>query len=298
MPRTRSVGLLGTGFMGHGMGARLLGAGFRLRVAAHRRRENVEALVALGAVEVDGPEAVVAGTDTVVCCLPTAEAVERTVDAVLPHMAPGTLLIDCSTTAPSTARRIAARLEAAGMGYAEAPLTGGARQAAEGTCGALAGGSDAAVARARPVLEAFCASIEHFGGPGAGQAAKLLNNYMVIGIIALVTETFDKARAAGVDWEKLFAVARRGSGDNGVMHRIFPKGFEGDFSGYLFAVAAARKDMAYFADWAEEVGGASALAREVLKTFEAHEAAGRGGLRVSELLAPEHSGSGSGAGTV
>ncbi len=293
MPSTQNsgqiVGLLGTGFMGLGMGARLLKAGFTLHVTAHRRRENVEALCALGAVEAVDSETVAAEADTLLLCLPDAETVEGTVETVLPRLKKGALIIDCSTTAPAVSRRIAEKLDAAGIFFVEAPLTGGAQQAADGVCGTLVGGSDEAVSLACPILESFCVSIEHFGDIGAGQAAKLLNNYMVIGIISLVTETFDKARAAGVDWEKLFEVARRGSGDNGVMHRFFPKAFSDDYSGYLFAVAAARKDLSYFTDWAKEVGGASPLAEEVLRSFEAHVAEGRGGLKVSELLAPENS---------
>lgn len=290
MPGVETVGLLGTGYMGKGMGERLLRAGYCLRVTAHRRRGNVDALIALGAEETDSAEVLAEGADTVLLCLPTAETVDHMVARLIPGMRQGALLLDCSTTAPDISRNIAAGCEAAGIHYAEAPLTGGAAQAAEGVCGALLAGSEVAAARARPVLECFCKSIEYFGGPGKGQAAKLLNNYMVIGIIALVTETFGKARMAGVDWRKLFEVAQAGSGDNGVMHRFFPKGFDGDFSGYLFAVGAARKDMAYFADWSREVGGPSELATTVLKLFETHETAGRGELRVSELLAPENNG--------
>lgn len=284
MTTIKTVGLIGAGFMGKGLGKCLLRHGFDVRVVANRSRINVEALVEIGAREEPAIENLAAGSDAVLLCLPSATIVEETVVRLVPALSSGSLLIDCSTTDPETARRVASLLKDRGIDYAEAPLTGGAQQAEEGVLGALVGAEMGAFERARPILQAFCNTIEHFGGPGDGQAAKLLNNYMVIGIIALVTETFDKARRAGIDWRQLYEVARRGSGDSGVMHRIFPKAFDGDYSGYMFSVAAAHKDMRYFQDWSRGVGGPSDLTEAVLAIFREAEAHGIGDRRVSELL--------------
>jgi 3-hydroxyisobutyrate dehydrogenase-like beta-hydroxyacid dehydrogenase len=276
--------------MGSGMVARLLAAGRPVTVLGHRRRAPVEAALALGAVEAADARALAGVADTVILCTRNAETAEAVAGALLPHLRPGTLVIDTGTAPPEVPRRLHERLAARGIVFAEAPLTGGVTQAAEGALGALVGACEADFPRVEAALAPCCATIRLFGPPGAAATAKLLNNYMVMGIIALITETFGRARAAGIDWAALYEVATRGSGDSGALRRIMGGAVTGEFDGYVFDVGSALKDLDYFRGVAADTGGASPLAGAVHAVFAKAVAAGHGDRLVGELLRPDLAG--------
>lgn len=282
-----TTGFIGLGGMGSGMVARLLAAGRPVTVLGHRRRAPVEAAVALGAVEAADARALAEAADTVILCTRTAETAEASVEALLPWLRPGTLVIDSGTAPPEVPRRLHARLAERGVAFAEAPLTGGVTQAAEGTLGALVGAEAAIFPRVEAALAPCCATIRLFGPPGAAATAKLLNNYMVMGIVALIAETFGRARTAGVDWGALYEVATRGSGDSGALRRIMGGAVQGDFGGYVFDLAGALKDLDYFRGVADGTGGPSALAEAVHAVFATAVAEGHGDKLLGELLRPE-----------
>lgn len=282
-----TTGFIGLGGMGSGMVARLLAAGRPVTVLGHRRRAPVETAVALGATEAADAAALAGAADTIILCTRTAETAEANVMALLPHLRPGALVIDTGTAPPEVPRRLHGALAERGVAFAEAPLTGGVTQAAEGTLGALVGCDAEAFPRVEAALAPCCATIRRFGPPGAAATAKLLNNYMVMGIIALITETFGRARAAGVDWAALYEVATRGSGDSGALRRIMGGAVHGEFGGYVFDVGSALKDLDYFRGVAADTGGPSALAEAVHAVFAQAVAEGHGDRLVGELLRPE-----------
>jgi 3-hydroxyisobutyrate dehydrogenase len=121
-------------------------------------------------------------------------------------------LIDCSTIDVDTARTVAAAAEAAGHAMLDAPVSGGTGGASAGTLTFMVGGSEAAVAVARPILQAMGKTLVHTGGPGTGQAAKICNN-MLLGISMIgVSEAFALADRLGLDRQKLFDVSSTSSG--------------------------------------------------------------------------------------
>lgn len=282
-----TVGFVGVGIMGHGMASCLMAAGYDLHVIAHRNRQPVEDLVSKGAHEAAALADLASASDIIILCVSNSDVVAQVVNDLSPHLSSGMALIDTGTSDPEATKQVAAQLSALQVDFVEAPVTGGVKQAADGQLGALVGASDAAFARARPVLEAFCAQVHHFGAPGAGNTAKLLNNYMVMGLIALITETFTKADQAGVDWQKLYDVVICGSADSGALRRIIGNALEGDFKGYVFDVKGALKDINYFCDMAESMDGKSQLASAVQQVFVDANAAGHGERLVSELLSPD-----------
>ncbi|MEM7426482.1 MAG: NAD(P)-dependent oxidoreductase [Pseudomonadota bacterium] len=286
------IGFVGAGTMGHGMCSCLLKAGYDLTVVANRNRAPIDDLVSRGAVEASSLDELAGSSDALVLCVSNSNVVEQVVDETLPALKAGSLVIDTGTSEPASTRALAARLASAGIEFAEAPVTGGKVQAAAGELGALVGAEAAVFERARPLLEAFCRQIQHFGAPGAGNTAKLINNYMVMGIIALVTEAFTKADEADVDWSKLYDVVTCGSADSGVLRRIVGNARDGDFGGYVFDVQGALKDMSYFRGVAEELGGMTPLATAVHRVFEQAVADGHGERLVSELLSPDVRGAG------
>jgi 3-hydroxyisobutyrate dehydrogenase-like beta-hydroxyacid dehydrogenase len=122
---------------------------------------------------------------------------------VAERIAAGAVLVDCSTIAPETSRRVAAELAARGAGAVDAPVSGGSEGAQRGTLSAFVGGGDGHVEQARPALETFCRSITHLGGPGAGQAGKAVNQVLIAGVYAALGEGLALADAEGLPLERL-----------------------------------------------------------------------------------------------
>jgi len=281
------LGFVGVGVMGHGMASCLIDAGYEMTVIAHRNREPVEDLVGRGAYEAGGLAELAARSDIIILCVTNSKVVDAVLEELIPSLRPGQIIIDSSTNEPECSRRLAKSLSEIGVDFAEAPLTGGIQQAAAGELGALVGAEPEVYEKTRPVLEAFCKTVEYFGLPGTGQTAKLINNFMVFGIAALVIEAFKKAEAADVDWKQLYDVAICGSGDSGVLRRMIGSAIEGDFGGYVFDVRGAHKDLNYYNHLSQQIGGASALSEAVIDVFRTAEQSGHGDLRISELLRPE-----------
>jgi 3-hydroxyisobutyrate dehydrogenase-like beta-hydroxyacid dehydrogenase len=279
------VALIGAGMMGHGMAANLLRHGHRVSVIAHRNRAPVEDLVAKGAVEATSLEAM-AEADVILLCLTTSKVVEETLKRLRPHLRAGQIILDAGTSAPEVTRRLAHELSALGVGYADIPLTGGPEQAEQGVLGVLCGASDETFARIEPLLTCFATTIKHFGPPGSGHTAKLISNYLVTGMVALVAEAFGAAHKAQIDWKDLYEVILNGSGNSGVLRKMVEPALKGDFDGYRFALANAAKDIGYYAALAEKLGCNSRLTESVAEVFARAVETGHGGRNVSHLLDP------------
>jgi 3-hydroxyisobutyrate dehydrogenase-like beta-hydroxyacid dehydrogenase len=284
---TARIGLVGAGLMGFGIGVRLIAAGFPLTVVAHRNRAPVEALVAKGAAEAADVESLAARCDIVILCLSNSAAVEQVVGRITPHLAAGAIIIDTGTSDPNSTRRLAAGLAARGVAFADAPMTGGPEQAEKGEVGVLLGADPATERAILPVLNAFAARVAHFGPPGAGHAAKLVSNYLVTGMIALVADAFRAADESGVDRAKLYGVMTLGSGNSGVLRKMAGPAIEhGDYDGYRFALANAAKDLGYYRKMAGDGGFLSPLAEQLGETYRHHLETHDGEANVSRLIEP------------
>ena len=279
------VALIGAGMMGHGMAANLLRHGHQVSVIAHRNRAPVEDLAARGAREARSLEEM-AEAEVILLCVTTSKVVEETLSKLAPHLRTGQIILDAGTSAPDVTRRLARDLEARGIAYADIPLTGGPEQAEQGVLGVLCGATPETFTRIEPLLACFATTIRHFGPPGAGHTAKLISNYLVTGMVALVAEAFGTARRAGIDWKSLYEVMLNGSGNSGVLRKMVEPALTGDFDGYRFAVANAAKDIAYYAEMAEGLGCSSELTETVAEVFARAVEAGLGGRNVSHLLNP------------
>lgn len=279
------VGVIGAGMMGHGMAANLLKHGHRVSVIAHRNRAPVEDLVAKGAREARSLEEI-AAAEVILLCVTTSQLVEETIARLKPHLRDGQIILDAGTSAPAVTRRLARELAALGVGYADIPLTGGPEQAERAELGVLCGAREETFRRIEPLLACFATTIRHFGPPGSGNTAKLISNYLVTGMVALVAEAFGAARAAQVDWQDLYEVMLNGSGNSGVLRKMVEPALRGDFDGYRFALANAAKDIGYYAELAEELGCATKLTDSVAEVFARAVETGHGGRNVSHLLDP------------
>jgi 3-hydroxyisobutyrate dehydrogenase-like beta-hydroxyacid dehydrogenase len=279
------IGLIGAGLMGHGMALCLLRHGHGVSVIAHRNRGPVDDLVRRGAAEA-ASLAEIAKADLILLCLTTAKVVEETVAGLRPHLRSGQVILDSGTSPPAVTERLAHELKPLGVAYCDIPLTGGPEQARQGALGVLCGADEETFRTIHPILACFATTVRRFGPPGSGHTAKLISNYLVTGMIALVAESFATAHKAQIDWKDLYEVMQNGSGNSGVLRKMVEPVLQGDFDGYRFAIANAAKDIGYYTELAEKLGCASRLSESVAEIFAKAVETGHGGRNVSHLLDP------------
>ena len=208
------IGFIGLGNMGLPMAQNLIKAGHA--VAGHdTAKAAVGRLSAAGGAAATSVADACADADAVITMLPAGRevrAVHTGAQGVIASVAPGTLLIDCSTIDVATARDVAAAAQARGLAMVDAPVSGGVGGAQAATLTFMVGGSDDAFARAEPILAGMGRTIVHAGGAGNGQAAKICNN-MILGVSMIaVAEAFLLAEKLGLDAQKLFDIASKSSG--------------------------------------------------------------------------------------
>jgi 3-hydroxyisobutyrate dehydrogenase-like beta-hydroxyacid dehydrogenase len=278
------IGFIGAGLMGHGMVLNLLKGGHGVHVIAHRNRTPIEDLLAKGAREAGSLNEIAGTSDCIVLCLSSSKIVEETVAALKPGLRFGQIIIDTGTSEPESTRRLASELAPLGIAYADAPMTGGPEQAAAAELGVLCGASPEVFAKILPVLSCIATTVRHMGPVGSGHAAKLISNFLVTGMIALVAQAFGAARQANIDWRNLYDVMLNGSGNSGVLRKMVAPALEGDLEGYKFSLANASKDIGYFKSLASGLGLETALVDAVDGVFSAAIAKGNGRKNVSHLL--------------
>ncbi|MCW5773505.1 MAG: NAD-binding protein [Rhodospirillaceae bacterium] len=250
------VGFIGLGAMGRPMASNLARKGFPL-VVHDTRREPVEALAALGATPGNGAAGVAQAADIVVTMLPDSPDVEAVVlgpGGVLDNARPGALLLDMSTVDPATSDRLAAAAAAKGVGFVDAPVGRLVTHAEAGTSLFMVGGSEADVARARPLLEAMGDTIHHCGPAGAGTRTKLVNNYLAIFSCMLNAEALALASAFKLDLATTLDVIYGTTAMNGQNKVNWPnKVLKGDTSPG-FRIALAHKDASLIVEAARKAG--------------------------------------------
>lgn len=179
---TTRIAFLGLGAIGAPMARHLATPTFDLALW-NRTRERAHTLAAGRHARVAASPADAArGAEVVITCLPTSREVESLLDGddgLLAGMAPGAVLLDCTSGDPATSRRIAARLAERDVGFLDAPVSGGVSGAERGALTVMVGGDAALLERVRPVLDAFAAKIVHCGPVGAGHAVKAVNNALL-----------------------------------------------------------------------------------------------------------------------
>jgi 3-hydroxyisobutyrate dehydrogenase len=270
------VAVIGLGTMGAPMARHLLAAGHEVTVH-NRTRSREEPLEALGAHRAESPAAAAAAAEAVLTCVSDTPDLEHIVmgpGGVAAGLAPGGVVVDCSTVSPTAVADMAARLQERGIGMVDAPVSGGSEGAERGTLTIFCGGADADVAKARPVLEAFSSRITHLGPSGSGQVAKAVNQVMIAGTYASVGEGIALAEAAGLPLPELVEALSAGAAASWVLQNragnmmsdSYPLGFK---------LALHRKDLGIALDEAGRAG----LPLDVAKLVAAQE---------NELMAEGH----------
>lgn len=281
-----SIGFIGAGMMGHGICASLLKAGHPLTVIAHRNRKPIEDLVGRGATEAKSVDALVAGADVLMLCVNSAQVVEEIVTGPGAQLKRGTAVIDVTTSLPETSRRLAALLAARGIDFVDAPVVGGPPHAAKGQLGTLAGGSTAAFARVKPILDRYNSEVTHFGPSGAGNCAKLLNNFLTVGTRALVAQAFGSARRHNIDWKALYPMLAKGAAGSRILETMIAPSIEGNYKGNQFSLANCLKDMRYAQVMVGDDPDGARMQADMEAFFQRFVDAGFGENMASESLDP------------
>jgi 3-hydroxyisobutyrate dehydrogenase-like beta-hydroxyacid dehydrogenase len=286
MSSGRRIGMVGVGLMGHGIATNLQKHGYELGLFEHPGNQPLDSLKAGGAEGLSALPELAARSDVLITVLTGSAQVEAvlTGDAgLLSGLRPGTIVIDCSTAIPSSTVRVAQAVAAAGGRFLDAPMTRTPKEAAEGRLNLLVGGDAGLLEEVRPVLSCFAENITHMGPVGAGHSAKLLHNYVSLGMVTLLAEAAACAQRNGVEPGAFVEVLAKGGGGGIALERIRPFLLSQDASGLKFTVSNARKDLDYYNTMAADAGVPRDIAAAVLATLEKAVAQGAEQAFVPEL---------------
>ena len=186
---------------------------------------------------------------------PQVNAVCLGAGSLLTHLKPGGLVVDLSTTPVSLAHDLHARFSARGIQFADAPVARTRQAAIDGTLSVMVGASDKVFARIKPLLECFATDVTLCGGPGTGQAMKIINNMVLFQNVVAIAEALALVGHVGVDPELAFATLAKGSADSFALRNHGMKAMlKGDYPEKAFSSEYALKDIRYALRLAEEEG--------------------------------------------
>lgn len=256
-----TIAFLGLGVMGAPMARHLARAGHQI-TGYNRTKARAEAwrdglaqegyAVALA----DTPAAAATGRDVVIACVGNDDDLAQVVlakDGALAAMRTGAAFIDHTTVSPASARRIAQTAGTLGLLAVDAPVSGGQAGAQNGKLSIMCGGDDAAMATARPVMEAYASRIVHIGEAGAGQACKMVNQVCIAGLLAGLSEGVRLAQASGLDMGKVYEAIGGGAAQSWQMDNRWATMAAGEFD-FGFAIDWMRKDLAIALGAADDAG--------------------------------------------
>ena len=265
------IGLFGVGLMGHGIASNLARKGHDLLFFDHPGNQPTLDLVAAGARATADAAALARHADLLVLCVtgsPQVEAIMLGEQGALRHMRPGTLVIDCSTSIPSSTEAIAIQVKHSGCRFIDSPMTRLPKDAEAGRLNLLVGGEAADFQRALPVLQCFAENITHVGPVGAGHRMKLLHNYVSLGSAALIAEAAACARIGGIDPQVLVDVLAKGGGGGAALDRMRNHLVHGDPTGLQFTLSNALKDLSYYNTMAGQAQADRTIAAAVAQTLK------------------------------
>ncbi|MET9020113.1 NAD(P)-dependent oxidoreductase [Actinopolymorpha sp. NPDC004070] len=272
------VGFVGLGIMGAGMAGNLLRKGFDV-VVHNRTAARTEPLVAEGATAAATPREVAEQCDVVFICVSDTPDVEQVLfgeDGIAAGVRDGALVVDSSTVSPASTREWAGRLAERGVGFLDAPVSGGSEGAAKGTLSIMVGGDDAQVERARPYLEAMGSTVTHVGVVGAGQTCKLVNQILVVTSMLGVSEALVLAKAGGLDLEKTITAVEGGAAGSWMLANRGPQVIRDDWRPG-FTIDLQQKDLRLVLEAADELGVPALATSTIFHLYRTLQRDGLGG---------------------
>jgi 3-hydroxyisobutyrate dehydrogenase-like beta-hydroxyacid dehydrogenase len=241
------VSFLGLGVMGYPMAGHLLKKGGH-EVTVYNRSPAKAAQWAkeYGGKSAATPKAAAEGADFVLMCVGNDDDVRAVAfgdSGVLAGLKKGAVLIDHTTASAVIARELSSETKKRGVGFVDAPVSGGQAGAVNGQLGIMCGGDQADYDKALPVLNVYAKMCALIGGVGAGQLTKMVNQMAIVGIVQGLSEAFNFALKAGLDMEKVVSVISKGAAQSWQMDNRWKTMVEGKFEGFGFASEWMRKDL-------------------------------------------------------
>ena len=277
MQQNEKVGFIGVGLMGHGMAKNILRAGYPLTVIAHKNRAPVENLVSLGAHEASSLKELAKSATLVFICAPGSPQVEQIIAELTPNLSEDAVIIDCSTSDPTSTQKLAETLKSKRIHMVDAPLGGTPVQAEEGALSAMVGADQPVFARIKPVIESWAATLVHIGVVGDGHRMKLLNNFLSLGYAAMYSEALALGAKMGIDAKRFDSVIRGSRMDCGFYQTFMGYALDGNREAHKFTMTNALKDLRYLESMANQAGIANPIGNAAKSSFARAMAAGGDG---------------------
>ena len=280
-----NIGFVGVGYMGYGIAKNILNKGNNLFVIANKNRKPIEKIVGEGALEVKTfEEFQEKKLNVLVKCVtntPIAKEIALKLNKILDEK---TLIIDITTHNKTGSIETEKIYQSNKIKYIECPVMGGPVQAEEGVLGGIVGATNDNFKLAEPILKLFCKNYFHFGPVGMGAKSKLLKIFLSLGNAALINHMAKAAKEFNLDLQKLFDVAKLGSGNSAALNRIFDSLLKGDFTGFKFTATNSVKDLTYIQDLLKDFPEAEKIAEDNKNYFQKAVDDGYGENFISELI--------------
>jgi 3-hydroxyisobutyrate dehydrogenase len=239
--RAMKIGFIGLGAMGFPMARHL--AGEHDVTVWNRTREKAERHAREHGTRLADSLTDVAGNEVIITMLPTSREVDEIVDALEPHLQPGTLWIDATSGDPNVSRETAKRLAARGVELVDAPVTGAVVGAENATLTIMMGGSATNVEKAKEVLRRNGKTLIHVGDVGAGHAIKVLTNSIMGATVWITSECLLLAKQLGIDMKTALEVTNAGSGRSNASENLLPMRLRDGKWPLVFKLAHHDKDI-------------------------------------------------------
>ena len=247
------VAFIGLGVMGFPMAGHLAKAGHAVSVfnrSPDKAKRWVEVHAGRNGATI---EDAVAGAELVALCVGNDDDVHGVVNAALPALAKGAIIVDHTTTSAKLAREMATLAKTRGYEFLDAPVSGGEAGAKNGQLSIMIGGDMEAVARAAPVIGAYAKAIRHMGEAGSGQLTKMVNQICIAGVVQGLAEAVAFGRIAGLDPDLVYQAVSQGAAQSWQMDNRWATMAKGEFD-FGFAVDWMRKDLGLVLDEARASG--------------------------------------------
>ena len=246
---TRKLAFLGLGVMGFPMAGHLARAGYSVTVYNRTASRAEKWLASMATAQKNSsalaPAAAAAGAGIVMMCVGNDDDVRAVAlgpDGAVAAMQPGSILVDHTTASATVAREVHQAAAARGIGFLDAPVSGGQAGAENGKLTIMVGGDAETYAAAEPVLATYAKAVTLMGGPGSGQLTKMVNQICVAGLVQALSEGINFAARAGLDVEKVLDVIGKGAAQSWQMDNR-GKTMAADQFNFGFAVDWMRKDL-------------------------------------------------------
>jgi 3-hydroxyisobutyrate dehydrogenase len=275
------VAFLGLGVMGYPMAGHLLRKGGHEVTVYNRTSAKAQQWAKeYGGKHAPTPREAARDCDFVMMCVGNDDDVRSVVygaDGALAGMKKGAVLVDHTTASAILAKELHAKCKDKGIGFVDAPVSGGQAGAQNGQLGIMCGGEAADFDRAKPVIDVYAKMAALIGSPGAGQLTKMVNQICIAGLVQGLAEALSFAKRSGLDVEKVVSVISKGAAQSWQMENRWKQMNEVKFDGFGFAVDWMRKDLGICLEEAKK-SGARLPITALVDQFYAHIQA-RGGRR-------------------